>query len=147
MGTRSDIIVHLSNSKWKRVYCNWDGYISGVGAILFEHYNSQELAEALVGPGDMSSLHEHCSVYYGRDRGEKNMEGTTGDTLASVWPDKDSWTEFTYIWGGERKWFVSNPDDQESIISLEDALQRDKDGENQIKSFVKWPLGILAKRT
>lgn len=58
MGTRSDIIVRRTDGSWKRIYCHWDGYLEHNGKILFEHYNSQELAEALVAPGDLSSLGE-----------------------------------------------------------------------------------------
>ena len=60
MSTRSDIIVHLSNGKWARVYCHWDGYPSHNGKILFKHYNTQKLAEKLIKHGDMSSLGKKC---------------------------------------------------------------------------------------
>ncbi len=76
MGTRSDIIVERANGKWARIYCHWDGYISGNGKTLFEHHNDQEKAEALVALGDMSSLGEvvgekHAfdwrDAYYGKN--------------------------------------------------------------------------------
>ena len=113
MGTRSDIIVHRTDGKWARVYCHWDGYLDHNGQILFEHYETQSKAEELIAPGDMSSLSEKCSkpdghsyetpvkgytIYYGRDRGEKKVDAKVGDTLAEVWPPKDTWTEFTYVW-------------------------------------------------
>ncbi|MDE2096217.1 MAG: hypothetical protein KGL39_03160 [Patescibacteria group bacterium] len=56
MGTRSDIIVHRADGKWARIYCHWDGYIAHNGKILFDHYNSQERADALVALGNISSL-------------------------------------------------------------------------------------------
>lgn len=61
MGTRSDIIVHLADGTWKRIYCHWDGYLSHNGRILFESYNTQKKAEALVAPGDLSSLDDKCT--------------------------------------------------------------------------------------
>ena len=161
MGTRSDIIVKLANGQWKRIYCHWDGYLSHNGKILFEHYNSQKKAEALVKHGDLSSLDEKCSkphghsfdfrvngycVYYGRDRGEKNTEGHTGASLESVWPSADTWTEFTYIWDGE-KWFVSDPDNKANVFPLNAALEAAEAGGSPIKSFIKSPLGTLGKRT
>jgi hypothetical protein len=162
MGTRSDIIVKLSDGKWKRIYCHWDGYISHNGAILFEHYNSQKLAEKLVEPGDLSSLAEDCSkpeghtfdsavkghcVYYGRDRGETGALGATGDTLQEVWPAEDAWTEFTYVWDGT-KWGVADPDGKKwrALIPLDEALKRAEAGENPVKSAIKSPFGVLGKR-
>lgn len=58
MGTRSDIIVQLADGRYHRIYCHWDGYIDHNGKILYAHYNSQELAEALVKLGDLSTLGE-----------------------------------------------------------------------------------------
>lgn len=116
MGTRSDIIVHRADGKWHRVYCHWDGYLSHNGKILFDHYTAQKQVEALVAPGDLSSLAPKCTkpkghsfdeavkgycVYYGRDRGEDDVAGTIGDTLFEVWPEQDAWTEFTYVWCDE----------------------------------------------
>lgn len=160
MGTRSDIIVKLSTGQWKRVYCHWDGYLSHNGKILFEHYNSQEQAEALVEHGDLSSLAENCSkpdghtfdspvkgycVYYGRDRGESDAMGRVGTSIQEVWPPEDTWTEFTYVWNG-KKWGVSDPDDRKTLMPLAAALKIDQDGENPIKSAIKSPIGILGRR-
>lgn len=141
MGTRSDIIVHRADGKWVRVYCHWDGYLDHNGRILFEHYNSQERAEALVAPGDMSSLAEQCTkpkghsfdkrvegytVYYGRDRGETGTEAKVGKTLHEVWPKQDTWTEFTYVWD-DGKWWVGDPDEgTQTLIELGPALRGEK---------------------
>jgi hypothetical protein len=144
MGTRSDIIVERRDGTWARIYCHWDGYLEHNGKILFEHYNTQKLAEAVVAPGDMSSLDIHCtkpkghsydtkkagySVYYGRDRGEKNVDATIGDSLAAVWPDSNTGTEFTYVWMWEKdvdgvaSWWVGDADEgQQSLVPLEKAL-------------------------
>lgn len=56
MSTRSNIVVRLKNGSWKRIYCHSDGYLSWNGRKLIEHYNSQEMAEALVTMGDLSFL-------------------------------------------------------------------------------------------
>ena len=56
MGTRSDIIVQRHDGKWARIYCHWDGYPEHNGNILFENYNDQNQADALVALGDISSL-------------------------------------------------------------------------------------------
>lgn len=157
MGTRSDIIGKLSDGKWKRVYCHWDGYLDHNGKILADHYKTQERVEALLAPGDMSSLSAECSkpeghsydrpangftVYYGRDRGEANANGVVGDTLAAVWPPADTWTEFTYVWDGE-KWWVGDPDDEGSLIDLSDALQ----GEKLLRPAIKTPWGVIGRHS
>lgn len=162
MGTRSDIIVHRADGSWKRIYCHWNGYLSHNGRILHDHYGSQELAEALVAPGDMSSLAPNCSkpeghsfekpvdgycVYYGRDRGETGVDGTVADSLAKVWPEADCWTEFTYVWD-QGHWWVANPDEgSQTAISLADALTADAAGINPIKSAIKAPWGVIGQRT
>jgi hypothetical protein len=140
MGTRSNIIVQRTDGKWHSVYCHWDGYLSHNGKILFEHYNSQKLAEGLVKLGDISSLGpkntkpkghtfetrvDGYTVYYGRDRKEKNVDGKIGDSLSAVYPDtEDTWIEFIYVWkADEAKWFVGSADEgTQSLIPLEDAL-------------------------
>ena len=74
--------------------------VEGVGKTLFEHYNSQDLAEAVVVPGDMSSLNEKCdkpeghsydkpakgyTIYYGRDRGETDVDGHETQPARVAW--------------------------------------------------------------
>ena len=68
MGTRSMVGVMVGN-KVRAVYVHWDGYLDGVGAGLQE-YTTQEAVEALIAPGDRSSLDEG---YY-KDRGETGVE-------------------------------------------------------------------------
>ena len=89
MATRSTIAVKLADGSVRQVYAHWDGYLDHNGRILQKHYNTQERAEALVALGDISSLRENIeptdgihdfdnpqpdvTVYYGRDRGEKDV--------------------------------------------------------------------------
>ncbi len=160
MGTRSDIIVHRADGKWHRIYCHWDGYLSHNGKILFDHYTSQKHVEDLVALGDLSVLgpkigerhsfdnrsankkaKDWCCAY-GRDRGEKDVGGTIGDTLFGVWPEADTWTEFTYAWAdaviGEKPldpcWWVGDPDKgTQDLVNLGDALQ----GKIEVRPLVK----------
>lgn len=161
VGTRSDIIVHRRDGMWARVYCHWDGYLSHNGAILQEHYSSQDKAEELVSHGDLSSLAPECSkpeghsydnrvegfcVYYGRDRGEKGTEAKVEDSLQKAWPPEDTWTEFTYVWTDGR-WWVTDPDEgTQTLMPLSEALEADDKGINPVKSLVKTPFGAIAKR-
>ncbi len=134
MSTRSDIIAKRADGTWARIYCHHDGYLEHVGLTLYNHYNSQERADALMALGDLSSLRERCdkpeghsftnpvegcTVAYGRDRGETGTEATTGATLEAVWPGSDTWTEFTYAWDGQQ-WMVG--DAQEGPSSLKPLL-------------------------
>lgn len=160
MSTRSDIIVHCADGKWRRIYCHWDGYLANNGRILFDHYTSQSQVDALVALGDLSSLGptigkkhdfeygmklkygspEHnrlknmCTAY-GRDRGEKNTEATVGDSLHEVWPEANTWTEFTYVWD-EGRWWVGDPDKgTQTLVDLGDALTGKSDVTPAVKIF------------
>lgn len=56
MATRSTIAVQHADGTVSQIYCHFDGYLAGNGTTLQQHYNSLELAEALVAGGDMSAL-------------------------------------------------------------------------------------------
>ena len=123
MGTRSRIGV-MHGDKCKSVYAHWDGYLSGVGATLQEHYDSAK-ANHLVALGDISSLdsqigeqhefdcpHAYGSIerevwetnfgdmttFYGRDRGEKNADFQVSHDFAQFLELVDgSGAEYFYI--------------------------------------------------
>jgi hypothetical protein len=140
----SDIIVRMSDGTWSRIYCHWDGYLSHNGAILFKHYNTQGKREALIALGGLSSLgptlgakHDSsernnpnvCTAYH-RDGGE-DLDIVTGPTLESVWPENDTWTEFTYVWNGDR-WLVGKPKGRTPfLVDLGEALKADADTDTQ----------------
>lgn len=99
MSTRSSITVKHSDGKYHSVYCHLDGHPSHHTKILRENYNSQELAEKLVSYGYMSVLAESCekpeghsyenqiegyTVYYGRDRGEDNVDTLIFDDYRNI---------------------------------------------------------------
>ena len=96
MATRGTISVELADGRVRSVYSHWDNYLDHNGKLLYEIYNTQDLAEALTELGDISSLRERieptgahtfdnpqsdCTIYYGRDRGE---EGTGPKYFPSV---------------------------------------------------------------
>ncbi len=151
MSTRSDIIVERADGKWARIYCHNDGYLEHNGRLLASYYNSQERAEAVVAPGDMSSLNEQCSrpeghsfdtpikpysVYYGRDLGETDTDATIGDSLAAVWPGSDTGTEYTYVWKRGAGWFVGDADQgSETLTPLADALAGKNVPKPNVKAF------------
>jgi hypothetical protein len=120
LSTRSNIIAHLGQDSWGRIYCHFDGYPSGVGATLQAHYTDPGKVAKLIGLGALSSLEAECdgapghsytnrvdgqTVAYGRDRGETGVDATLGRTLDEVWPGDDGWGEYLYVFDGE-KWSV-----------------------------------------
>jgi len=165
MGTRSDIIVHRADGKWHRIYCHWDGYLSHNGRILFDHYTDQKHADALVALGNLSILApktgkpkghtfenkvEGYCVSYSRDRAVgmwcqeiaktkaeliAHEAGEIGDTLQAVWPESDTWTEFTYVWDQD-KWWVTDPDEgTQTLVDLGDALSGKRTVKPSVKAF------------
>jgi len=163
MGTRSDIIVAMSNGKYARIYCHWDGYLDHNGRILQGHYNSQQRAESLIALGDLSALGEkigkehpfnppsygtpeyesyhkkygHWCKAYGRDRGESGTEAELFDSLYAAWPKPDTWTEFTYVWKDGQWWVASADESSQMLVPLSDALT----GKVPVTPNIKLPFG------
>jgi hypothetical protein len=90
MATRSIIGIKNADGAFLTVYCHFDGYLTHHGPILEGYYNSEKKVRELLSYGDMSSLEMKISpdgdnhsydnpepnvcVFYGRDRGESNMD-------------------------------------------------------------------------
>jgi len=76
MSTRSYIGRLNENGSVDYVYCHHDGYPSGVGSLLVNHYTRPEDVSALLELGDLSALSTNTdeSVFYGRDRHESETE-------------------------------------------------------------------------
>lgn len=136
MGTRSRIGV-MHGAVCKSIYVHWDGYLSGVGAMLLAHYDSSK-ANHLVALGDASSLAcnieipegvEHTfdtpakgiTTFYGRDRGEKGVDFATDHTFDSFLSRVDSCgAEYYYIMQ-DGVWYVGSPDKGSRLVSLAEA--------------------------
>jgi hypothetical protein len=84
MGTQSIIAYASIDGIYIGTSCNFDGYPSGVGKILYNHYTDPRKVMELVSGGEMSSLDKHCdrpkghtldnpvkdyTIYYHRDHG------------------------------------------------------------------------------
>lgn len=133
MSTNSSVTVKHSDGKYWSIYGHWDGYFDSVGQTLHDHYNSQELAEALVSLGDFSTLHKFMdnpsghsydtpatdrSVFYHRDRGEdwEDTQPNIGDTHIEAATIQG----YDYLWDGER-WLVIS-DHNEELLTIAEAL-------------------------
>lgn len=142
MGTRSRIAV-MHGDNCKSVYCHWDGYLEYNGKMLQEQYNSSK-ANHLVALGDISSLRpnvfipdgvEHSfekpaddiTVFYGRDRGEKNVDFCTDSSFGKFLERvEDCGAEYYYIMK-DGEWYagcIYNADGlvKNGLVPLAEAL-------------------------
>jgi hypothetical protein len=96
MGTRSAIGYKTPQGKIRAKYSHYDGYPSYTGAMLQEHFQEARKIAQMVELGDQSSIaprvfpkgehsfmkpEEDVIVFYGRDRGETNVDAQDFDTV------------------------------------------------------------------
>lgn len=81
MATRSFIAKYdYILDEYTAIYCHWDGYPTGVGLTLRDHYNSTGQIDTLLTYGDISSLREDTNETKAesyRVRGDKNVDAVT----------------------------------------------------------------------
>jgi hypothetical protein len=85
------------------------------------------------------------TLAYIRDYGgDETQNVVRGETIQSVWPTahQDTFTEFTYVWDGNR-WFVGTPEGGvQSLVELGAVLR----GDVPVRSDVKVPfLGTVGR--
>ena len=145
MGTRSRIGI-MHSDVIKSVSCHWDGYLAYNGKILQQHYDSPK-ANNLVALGDISSLgpaigEEHpfsrfetdlsdkaynelygdMTTFYGRDRGEENVEWKVAHSFAQFLEQcQDSDAEYYYIMRDD-VWYCGSPYKGSKLVPLAEAL-------------------------
>lgn len=113
MSTRS-YIVRKTDEGYEGVYCHWDGYPDYNGIILADCYSDEAKLADLISLGDISSLGqsigqqhsfddrpEGVTTFYGRDRGEKNIEPRHYSSLDELFNAVvQTGCEFVYIYDG-----------------------------------------------
>lgn len=122
MATRSRIGYTNNDGSIVSAYCHYDGYPQHNGKILLESYQTLDKVKELVNNGDMSCLRSRCdkpeghtwekphadvTLYYGRERGEKNVEARISkskDELVQL--ANGSWGEYVYLFENG-KWTFS----------------------------------------
>lgn len=72
MSTHAFIGVVENTGTLKYVYNHSDGYPSYLGKMLLKHYNTTELATALVNLGDISMVRERLAPDEGEEHSFKN---------------------------------------------------------------------------
>jgi len=111
MATRSFIGKVQQDGSVHGIYCHFDGYPEGVGAVLKKHYMATSDVDALLALGDLSELHPTLekTVAYHRDRGEDLMPNFTylgvDDLVEGV--REDIGAEYVYLYTGG-KWATYN---------------------------------------
>ena len=106
MATRSRIGLLLSDGSVLSAYSHWDGYPSGVGKILKEHYNSFEKISELIDGGDMSHPYTEYTwtdakrspqPQYYSERGE-DCPPRLDYSMNQYLMDHSCGEEFVYLW-------------------------------------------------
>lgn len=131
MATRSSIAIKNDDGTVTAVYCHWDGYPENNGKILKDYYTNEQKVRTLLGHGDISGLgplvgeqhpfdnphkygseeyRAHDALYkgwtkfYGRDRGEKDIEARTFTDVKN-WLEEYS-QEYHYLFI-DGTWYVN----------------------------------------
>ena len=134
-GTRWSVGIETPGGKIASTYGHWDGYPEHAGKMLKKYYsNSGKVKQLLkLGKQGISSIEKSMkggkdhsfdnpkkgeTVFYGRDRGEK-------DNFSNTWKNRDvvkfnSGEEYFYIWNvKDKKWYYksrySNPQDWKEL--------------------------------
>lgn len=143
MSTRSFIAKQIGDDKYLTIYCHSDGYLSYNGAMLIDHYNSEERVDELLKLGDLSCLckklnpdpsephsfdywerQKDVTVAYGRDRGETGTEAREY-TMAQL-DAPDNWTEYVYIFNKDDGWkYFHSGHSDEGLRDIEEDLQKE----------------------
>lgn len=97
MSTRSRIGFQLKDGSIISSYHHWDGYPSGLGQYLVDHYTNDDDVRELIDGGDMSTCMKESGPEYYADRGEVNVEPqytlTFEDFLTMT---EECWGEYAY---------------------------------------------------
>lgn len=104
MATRSTISVLNEDGTVITVYCHWDGGFWRNGPVLQEFYNDETSVRELLAMGNISSLGEtlDSSIFYTRDRGEKNQKAATYQSFSDIEAQ-----EFNYLFVPNEGWRVA----------------------------------------
>jgi hypothetical protein len=120
MATRSNIAYKTPEGKIRSAYCHYDGYPEHNGEMLRRHYMDGDKVKMLVDLGDMSVLRpkvfptntthsfetpeDDVTIFYGRDRGETNVDFREYDDFAEY---VENGEEYMYFFDGN-DWLVND---------------------------------------
>ena len=131
MSTKANIAMCYPDGSVRSVYVHWDGYPSGVGQTLLDHYSDEDKLIALLDWGDISSLgpeiglrnsfqnpDPYFTVFYGRDRGEENTNARTHKDIDNFLTNALPHVDYVYLYDGG-KWRCFENDGEELDILKE----------------------------
>jgi hypothetical protein len=154
MSTRSSIAMIYKDGTVGAHYCHSDGYLSYNGEFLYQYYQDVNKVKELIALGDMSSLapevsppegvehsfddrHDGVCVFYGRDRGETNVDTQKYDSLEKYLVD-GNFQEYDYIFKEKNNtWYLINHKTQK-LQKLTAALMNDDEVDKNIKSMIEF---------
>ena len=132
MSTRSRIAIENQDGTVTSIYCHWDGYTSGVGRTLNQHYNTKDKVEVLIELGNLSSLDKtlETTVAYARDRGEDSHQATYSNVEELFEDGFGDIVEYVYCFTKDGIWLVGTLE-SDDIVVLSEVLEE----EGLIKQF------------
>lgn len=113
----------LGDGRVKHISCHYDGYPEGVGLTLVFDYKEEDKIKELLSYGDLSQIETNIHptdthnfenpqkdvcVFYGRDRGEEDIDADVTSMDEFHQYANSSWTEFLYLFTGGNWWVYNN---------------------------------------
>ena len=114
MATRSRIGLLLSDGSVLSAYSHWDGYPSGVGKILKEHYNSYDKISELIDGGDMSHPYTEDTWTNAKRSPQPQYYSERGEDC----PPRLDYSMNHYLMRSWLWWRVSLPMERWSVVML-----------------------------
>jgi len=111
MATRSRIAIEKQDGTVDSIYCHFDGYLEGVGKMLFENYD-RESTQQLIDLGNIlelgeTSLSYNGTIAYHRDM-EKDIKRTIYIDVEELFEmNASSGVEYVYCLTKDNRWLVS----------------------------------------
>ena len=90
MATRSTIGILNEDKTVTAIYCHFDGYLSGVGEILFNHYDNEERIRELLSLGSISILGKHIEPLSDFEKTTKFAGFKNGESVYNITYGKHS---------------------------------------------------------
>jgi hypothetical protein len=92
------------NNQYIGIYCHWDGYPSGVGAALKNHFKDYDSVLNLILGGSCSAIDDSVKHYANRVGEEWRYlapkQGSSQKDLVSHF--RNAWAEYAYLYDEER---------------------------------------------
>ena len=107
MSTNSVVAYMRKDGSIVSSYVHYDGYETGVGMTLLEHYSTDERALAVSTAGYFSSLSEDMEASLGESVHTEKTEEFEGIIEFGEYLLENSHLEFGYLWT-DGKWMVSS---------------------------------------